>query len=146
MLMWLMLKLSPFLNNCIWMTSTRWKILFWTSNRLPNRAFTPTKLHYRQFLSAKLKRTSKNRLISITNRLFSSLPANSLNGSATIQTLLALFDNYEDNCLNSEVVTVQELAENDAFLNAILATTVMQQAHQFLSSKGRISNSFRFNS
>ena len=36
----------------------------------------------------------------------------------------------------TEVVTAGEQTENDAFLDAILATSVMQQAHTFLVSKG----------
>nr|CAG4649264.1 EOG090X04MD [Scapholeberis mucronata]SVE93564.1 EOG090X04MD [Scapholeberis mucronata] len=71
--------------------------------------------------------------------LFSQLPSDALNGP-TIKALLALFDNYDSNCLNTEVVTAQEQAENTAFLDAILATTVMQKAHQFLSSRGWVSS------
>jgi poly(U)-specific endoribonuclease len=36
----------------------------------------------------------------------------------------------------TEVITAEEQTENDAFLDAILGTSVMQQAHQFLVSKG----------
>lgn len=36
----------------------------------------------------------------------------------------------------TEVVTSGETAEDNAFLNAIMATSVMQQAHSFLASKG----------
>ena len=63
------------------------------------------------------------------------MPADAFAGP-TISALLALFDNYDENCKVTEVVTAGEQAENDAFLDAILATSVFQQAHQFLVSKG----------
>jgi poly(U)-specific endoribonuclease len=67
--------------------------------------------------------------------LFSSVPADAFSGP-TISALLALFDNYDENCKVTEDITAEELIENDAFLDAILATSVFQQAHQFLVSKG----------
>ena len=68
-------------------------------------------------------------------RLFTSVPSNALNGP-TIQALLALYDNYVLDCTVTEVPTPQKNAENDAFLNAMMVTSVMQQAHTFLASKG----------
>ena len=50
--------------------------------------------------------------------------------------LVAMFDNYIADCTQTEVVSPQETSEDDAFLDAILATSVMQQAHQFLVTKG----------
>jgi poly(U)-specific endoribonuclease len=67
--------------------------------------------------------------------LFSSVPADAFSGPTT-SALLALFDNYDENCKVTEDNTAEELIENDAFLDAILATSVFQQAHQFLVSKG----------
>jgi poly(U)-specific endoribonuclease len=67
--------------------------------------------------------------------LFTSLPSNALTGP-TIKTLIPLFDNYEADTAVPEVVTSAEWAENDAFLDAITATKVMQTAHQFLVKKG----------
>ncbi|XP_046643318.1 uridylate-specific endoribonuclease-like [Daphnia pulicaria] len=67
--------------------------------------------------------------------LFSSVPADAFSGPTT-SALLALFDNYDENCKVTEDITAEELIENDAFLDAILATSVFQQAHQFLVSKG----------
>ncbi|XP_046445273.1 endoribonuclease CG2145-like [Daphnia pulex] len=67
--------------------------------------------------------------------LFSSVPAGAFSGP-TVSKLLALFDNYDENCKVTEVITAEEQTENDAFLDAILGTSVMQQAHQFLVSKG----------
>ena len=49
---------------------------------------------------------------------------------------MALYDNYEDNVNTPEVVTPEEEAENNAFLDAVIDTSVMQQAHQFLVGEG----------
>lgn len=54
----------------------------------------------------------------------------------TYKALIDLFDNYEGDTSVKETVTQAELAENDAFLDAVLATKVMQDAHQFLVKKG----------
>jgi hypothetical protein len=71
-------------------------------------------------------------LFILVSRLFSSVPADAFSGP-TISALLALFDN---NCKVTEVITNEEQTENDVFLDAILATSVFQQAHEFLVSKG----------
>ena len=73
--------------------------------------------------------------ILVVSRLFSSVPADAFSGP-TISALLALFDNYDENCKVTEVITNEEQTENDVFLDAILATSVFQQAHEFLVSKG----------
>lgn len=54
----------------------------------------------------------------------------------TIQKLRALFDNYELDASDSEIVTPNELQENDDFINAVLDTQVMQTAMKFLNKKG----------
>jgi len=59
----------------------------------------------------------------------------------TYKALIDLFDNYEGDTSVKETVTQAELAENDAFLDAVLATKVMQDAHQFLVKKGLASSS-----
>ena len=74
-------------------------------------------------------------LFILVSRLFSSVPADAFSGP-TISALLALFDNYDENCKVTEVITNEEQTENDVFLDAILATSVFQQAHEFLVSKG----------
>ena len=56
----------------------------------------------------------------------------------TITALMALYDNYEDNVQVPEVVTEEEEVENNAFLDAVVKTAVMQQAHAFLANKGTI--------
>ena len=69
------------------------------------------------------------------DRLFEHIPEKALEAD-TIQALMALYDNYEDDVQVTEVVTAEEIAENDAFLTAVVQTTVMQEAHEFLVSKG----------
>ena len=48
---------------------------------------------------------------------------------------MALYDNYQDNVEVPEVVTPEEEEENNAFLDAITQTPVVQQAHAFLANK-----------
>ena len=73
-------------------------------------------------------------LSNLVCRLFAHIPDGVLQRK-TIQTLMALFDNYEDSVDKPEVVTPEEEDENNAFLDALVETAVMQQAHQFLVSK-----------
>lgn len=68
------------------------------------------------------------------DRLFTSVPADAFDGP-TMKAFMALYDNYVEDCKVTEDVTPEEEAENDAFLDAILATSVFQQAHAFLVSK-----------
>lgn len=63
------------------------------------------------------------------------MPPEALSGP-TVTALLALFDNYVEDARVTETITAEERAENDAFLDAIMATTVMQRAHAFLVGKG----------
>jgi len=59
----------------------------------------------------------------------------------TYKALIDLFDNYEGDTAVRETITQAELAENDAFLDAVMATQVMRDAHQFLVQKGLASSS-----
>jgi len=59
------------------------------------------------------------------------IPAD-LKSKPTYAKLLALFDNYVAAVNETEVVTNQELAEEVAFLDAVLATRVLQATHEFL--------------
>ena len=54
----------------------------------------------------------------------------------TYATLLALYDNYVIDVNVAEQETAQQLAEQDEFLDAVLATDVMNLTHQFLVSRG----------
>lgn len=69
--------------------------------------------------------------------MFSSLPIDAFTGP-TIQALMALYDNYVADVNVKETVTDEERQEDTAFLDAIMDTSVMKQAHQFLVSKRRI--------
>lgn len=69
-------------------------------------------------------------------RLFKSGIPTDLASRPTYARLIALFDNYLANVSEVEQVTNQELAEEVAFLDALMATRVMQATHQFLHSKG----------
>ena len=48
----------------------------------------------------------------------------------TYRTFIALLDNYEKETKVPETVTPQEERENWAFLNAIVETKVMKEAHK----------------
>lgn len=78
--------------------------------------------------------TSGNTADLAPQPLFQSMPADAFDGP-TMKALLALYDNYVEDCKVTEDVTPEEQTENDAFLDAILATSVFQQAHAFLVSK-----------
>jgi len=68
--------------------------------------------------------------------LFSNIPSDAFSGP-TVKSLMALYDNYVADVSVNEVVTDEERREDDAFLDAVMDTSVMKQAHQFLVSKGR---------
>jgi len=62
----------------------------------------------------------------------------------TYKALIALFDNYEPALGTAEVQTAQESAEQDAFLDAIMPTPVMQKAFDYLKSKGKVASPAAF--
>ena len=62
----------------------------------------------------------------------------------TYAKLLALFDNYVAAVNETEVVTSQELAEEVAFLDAVLATRVLQATHEFLIAQSIVFTIFLF--
>lgn len=49
----------------------------------------------------------------------------------------ALLDNYELECGEQEVVTNEERKENRDFIDAIMETDVMQEAHRYLVEKNK---------
>lgn len=55
----------------------------------------------------------------------------------TYKTFKDLLNNYELECGEQEVVTPEEKKENVAFVDAIMETEVMQEAHKYLVSKGK---------
>ncbi|KAJ0182471.1 hypothetical protein K1T71_001840 [Dendrolimus kikuchii] len=56
----------------------------------------------------------------------------------TIQKFVPLLDNYERDTLVNEYVTPQERNEENAFMDAIMATTVIRHLMNFLKDKGYV--------
>jgi len=54
----------------------------------------------------------------------------------TISRMLAMHDNYIPDVGQAEVDTPTDIAERDAFLDAVFATPLMQRTQEFLASKG----------
>ena len=50
----------------------------------------------------------------------------------------ALLDNYQLECGEAEVVTWEEKKENRDFIDAIMETKVMKEAHRYLVEQGRV--------
>ncbi|XP_042873740.1 poly(U)-specific endoribonuclease-like [Penaeus japonicus] len=74
--------------------------------------------------------------------LFASVPESALQGP-TISLLRQLQDNYVPSVSTSEDEDAAETAEQEAFLDAIMATQVMQRAETFLTEKSLLSGSLR---
>jgi poly(U)-specific endoribonuclease len=54
----------------------------------------------------------------------------------TMAATQALLDNYQHDVTVQDELTGQQLAEELAFIDAVMETSVMQQLHTFLISKG----------
>ena len=54
----------------------------------------------------------------------------------TLAAAQALLDNYQHDVTVQDVLTGQQIAEDLAFIDAVMETSVMQQLHTFLISKG----------
>ncbi|NXJ77666.1 ENDOU endoribonuclease, partial [Trogon melanurus] len=72
---------------------------------------------------------------SAARHLFHYVNEERLKSIKTFATFISLLDNYETSTGVPEVVTPEEIAENNRFLDAILATKVMKVAHEFLIKK-----------
>ena len=55
------------------------------------------------------------------------------------EAFLALLDNYESDTTKPEEVTPQEEQENWHFLDLVMETSVMKEAHQFLINNNKAS-------
>jgi len=69
-----------------------------------------------------------------------------LGSSATLRSLLTLLDNYDPDVTRAERETTQERQEIQAFMDALMNTNDMKEAHKLLKSKGLFSgdyNSFK---
>jgi poly(U)-specific endoribonuclease len=54
----------------------------------------------------------------------------------TLAATQALLDNYQHDVTVQDELTGQQIAEELAFIDAVMETSVMQQLHTFLISKG----------
>lgn len=61
-----------------------------------------------------------------------------LGATETLIKMRALFDNYEMDAAVNEHVSPIERKEENEFINAVLATSVMRTAMKFLQDKGKI--------
>ncbi|KAK2847984.1 hypothetical protein Q7C36_009666 [Tachysurus vachellii] len=75
--------------------------------------------------------------------LFSYVDEKKLQSIITYAKFMKLLDNYERSTGVAEKVTSEEIAENNAFLDAILDTAVMKRAHQYLVQKGKSNSDLR---
>ncbi|KAK3886789.1 hypothetical protein Pcinc_009070 [Petrolisthes cinctipes] len=71
--------------------------------------------------------------------LFVSVPPEALSGP-TLSTFVQLQDNYIPSVTESEVEDATEVTEQQAFLDAVMATEVMQLAEAFLQSKNLVTS------
>ncbi|XP_025969782.2 poly(U)-specific endoribonuclease-B-like isoform X2 [Dromaius novaehollandiae] len=72
---------------------------------------------------------------SAARHLFHYVNEERMKSIKTFATFISLLDNYETSTGVAEVVTPEEIAENNNFLDAILETEVMKLAHQYLIKK-----------
>jgi poly(U)-specific endoribonuclease len=74
-----------------------------------------------------------------SQRLFTHVDETKLE-KPTYKTFLALLDNYLPDKGRAETATAAESAENSAFLNAFVGTTVSGVLEEFLICRGRVAN------
>ncbi|XP_033004231.1 poly(U)-specific endoribonuclease-like [Lacerta agilis] len=72
---------------------------------------------------------------SASETLFCSVNEQRLKNTETYSTFISLLDNYETSTGMAELVTAEEIAENNRFLDAVLETEVMKLTHQYLVKK-----------
>lgn len=75
--------------------------------------------------------------------LFSQVDETKLSSITTYAHFMKLLDNYERSTGVAERVTADEVTENNAFLDAILDTSVMKRAHRYLVDKGKSRSNLR---
>ncbi|XP_040201494.1 poly(U)-specific endoribonuclease-B-like [Rana temporaria] len=78
---------------------------------------------------------SKNARDSAHYPLFQHVDEEKLKSRKTFATFISLLDNYEMSTGVAEVVTAEEVAEINRFLDAILETKVMKLSHEYLVKK-----------
>lgn len=84
--------------------------------------------YQRQTISSSSVDEAPNPLLSIDEREVYAMP--------TIEKMRALFNNYEVDTMVNEYVTPMEKKEENDFVDALLATSVMRSAMLFLQKKG----------
>lgn len=84
--------------------------------------------YQRQTMSSSSVDDAPNPLLSIDEREVYAMP--------TIEKMRALFNNYEVDTMVNEYVTPMEKKEENDFVDALLATSVMRSAMLFLQKKG----------
>ncbi|KAK6179583.1 hypothetical protein SNE40_011907 [Patella caerulea] len=72
--------------------------------------------------------------------LIQDLDEDKIFGRKTYGAFRKLLDNYEMECDQQENITWEEKQENYDFLDAIMETDVMKEAHQYLVSEGKASS------
>ncbi|XP_013396722.1 poly(U)-specific endoribonuclease-C [Lingula anatina] len=93
-------------------------------------------------LNLQRKITSYNSRTDLaSSKLFSSLDEKKLFAKPTYAKFIALLNNYIAQTGRTESVSSTEQRENEAFLDEVLKTTVMQEAWKFLQTKGYSSSS-----
>lgn len=70
-------------------------------------------------------------------KLFSNVDESKLS-SAVYRTYLALLDNYDPDKFDAELVSAQEQAEEDTFLDALMATSTIQALYDYLHCQGKV--------
>ncbi|KAM4747604.1 poly(U)-specific endoribonuclease [Rhinophrynus dorsalis] len=75
--------------------------------------------------------------------LFQYVDEEKLKSRKTFAAFISLLDNYEMSTGVAEVVTPEEIAEMNRFLDAILETKVMQLTHEYLVRKNQAKSSLK---
>lgn len=90
-----------------------------------------------QNIQVNFNRCATCRLLNVSEETLNSVP--------TIVKMRALFDNYEMDASVNEIVTDQEIQEENDFITALLKTEVMKTLMKFLSDKGLLKFKSIFN-
>ncbi|XP_066941490.1 endoribonuclease CG2145-like isoform X2 [Macrobrachium rosenbergii] len=93
-------------------------------------------------INAQGRASSSNTQDMAAEPLIGNVPASVLNWETT-RLMQQLLDNYEPLASVREVTNSQEQSEEDNFLNALMATAVMQEVEKFLKDKKLLSGSLR---
>ncbi|XP_076625919.1 endoribonuclease Arlr [Colletes latitarsis] len=106
--------------------------------------FNKSYLEINKYLSIKYQGqiTSKNFTDNAPERLLNILSNNILT-TTTTKSLIKLFDNYELDTYQSEIMTKEEEKEEHEFINDLMKTDAMLYVMHFLSVKGFFANNLQ---